>query len=219
MINFSQLTKEQKQYVFLGVVVLAIFVWLGVLGAKEVLSSMTSIDTELAEVDGKLKDALRKEAEYKQVSQDYLPTVQQTMKYLVQDLPDRNRLTEIQTKIYLLEKGTEFSVVDIKEIELAPLGGSAGRGVLTLNSYALQINAKGSYESVLQFLAALYKEFPLVRVVCVNIKSQPQDPEQHLVEIQVQWLCDFSSFFEKWEGLDALSMSQDAESEAPLTDD
>lgn len=71
----------------------------------------------------------------------------------------------------------------------------------------------------MQFLTALYKEFPLVRVVFVNIKSQPQDPEQHLVEIQVQWLCDFSSFLQKWEGIDALSTSQDAESEAALTDD
>ncbi|NLX24606.1 MAG: hypothetical protein GXY61_01405 [Lentisphaerae bacterium] len=218
MINFSQLTKEQKQYVFLGVVALAIFVWLGVLGAKEVLSSMTSIDTELAEVDGKLKDGLRKEAEYKQVSQDYLPTVQQTMKYLVQDIPNRNRLTEIQTKIYLLEKNTELTVFDIKEIPLAP-GGSAGGGAITLNSYALQISAKASYVGVLQFVAALYKEFPLVRVVYLNIRSQTQEPEQHLVEIQVQWLCDFHSFLEKWEGIDALSTSQDAESDAALTDD
>jgi hypothetical protein len=68
-------------------------------------------------------------------------------------------------------------------------------------------------------VAALYKEFPLVRVVYLNIRSQTQEPEQHLVEIQVQWLCDFHSFLEKWEGIDALSTSQDAESDAALTDD
>ncbi|MBN2702690.1 MAG: hypothetical protein JXR23_00625 [Pontiellaceae bacterium] len=217
MIDLSQLTKEQKQYIFLGVITLAIFVWLGVLGSKEALSSMTSIHEELAEVDGKLQNALRKQEREKKVNHDYLPTMQQTMKYLVQDIPDRNRLAEIQTAIYLLEKGTELTVVDIKEIQR--VSGSAGRGALTLNSYALQINAKASYDGVLQFLAALYKEFPLIRVVYVNIKSQAQEPEQHLVEIQVQWLCDFSSFLEKWEGLDALSANQDQESEAALTDD
>lgn len=218
MIDFSQLTKEQKQYMFLGVITLAIFIWLGVLGSKEALSSMTSIHEELAEVEGKLQNALRKQAREKQVNHDYLPTMQQTVKYLVQDIPDRNRLAEIQTAIYVLEKGTELTVVDIKEMQRVS-GGSAGRGALTLNSYALQISAKASYVGVLQFVAALYKEFPLVRVVYVNIKSQAQDPEQHLVEIQVQWLCDFSSFLEKWEGLDALSASQDQESEAALTDD
>ncbi|MBN2685403.1 MAG: hypothetical protein JXR40_09005 [Pontiellaceae bacterium] len=218
MIDFSQLNKEQKQYIFLGVITLAIFVWLGVLGSKEALSSMKSIDEALADENIKIESAEHRLARQPQVNRDYLPTMQQAVKYLIQDIPDKNRLTEMQTIIYSLEKGTGLSVINIKEIQLVQ-GGNAGRGTLSLNSYALQINAKGSYESVLQFVEAIYKEFPLARVVQVNIKSQAQEPEQHSVEIQIQWLCDFSSFLEKWEGLDALGTDLETEIDAVLIED
>lgn len=188
--NFENLSKEQKQYIVLGVLTVAILVVLGGMGLKNSLSAGGSSEEELEILTRNIQQANERLGQKNTVDLNFATTRQQVQRYLQYDLPARKR----NRLVYPPAERAGLKIVSTEEV--SEMGRRSGRGETTLESYALNVSATGSYASVIDFIQIVTEEFPLARVLSVDIKPGRGSVTQHDVHITIQWLCNFDSIIE-----------------------
>jgi len=206
-VNFSDLTKSQKQYLALGVIGVVGLVVLVVFGIRLSLSSIRMAKEELEIVSGKIEKAERSLARRSRTEKD-LAEASHELGGLLENLPpERNYFSWATEVIYSTARATELEVDSIDELSGATKTKKAkGSNAIKLESYSLRITARGGFQNVKMFLALLEKEQPLARITGVDISSA-SDPEIHDVQIFVQWPFNLSAITDALDDIDARKKS------------
>jgi hypothetical protein len=194
--NLSEMTKAQKQYIVLGVLVGAGVIALSVFGIKQSLTAISEKRTQLEAVSEQLAKADRALSGYHEVNRKYEDTVQRLRAYEQYMPPDRNYYSWATEIIYGHGKvvGLEVDAVD----EITDTAIKRPDGVVALESYSLRIAAQGSFEEILEFARRLKKDQPLLRITGLDI-SLSKDPEVQIAQIFVQWPFGIETLSKGWE--------------------
>ena len=196
--SFSNLSKEHKQYLFLGTIVAAALTILIVFGVKVSLSSITAAKLELQELSSKIESADRSVARNERTQDEFRETITMLKAYLETIPPDRNYYSWATEVIYDEARAVLFEIDAIDEIVMPePAIVNAVQDRVEMESYSLRITAHGGYENVKQFLSSIAENHPLVRVTGIEISSGER-PEIHDVQLFIEWPFNMGYITETW---------------------
>jgi hypothetical protein len=203
--NLSTLTKEQKQYMMLGAIVLAGLVILVVFGIRVSLSSISKARLELLELTGKIESAEKSVARSDRSNPEFSASIETLQACLADVPPDRNYYSWATEIIYRESRLVGFEIDAVDEIIVpAPAEDKQEKSGVELESYALRITAHGGYENVKQFLNRFAVNHPLVRVTGIEISKSTQ-PDVHDVQLFIEWPFNLGYITESWQSTRAFS--------------
>ncbi len=205
--KIEDLTKEQKQYLALGVIAVAA---VGYLIYFLITKSSASLQTARAELE-----TLNAEIEKAEVVKNRLPLMnnqyEQELAALSANLkfaPDEENLYSWVTELIYArarELGLEVDSVDeilrdynivnnkaAKKDKKKPddkegAEAAAASPAQFLQRYAVRVQTRGSYEKILQFVSDFEQQNPLLRVSSLEIIGNPSQVEQHGVKLVMEW--------------------------------
>ena len=195
--NLAELTKEQKQYMILGVLGVVIILGLGWFGIRLSLNSVEKAKTRLVELSDKIERADKTLTKGGNTSSDFESTTEYLKEELQRIPPDRNYYSWATEVIYSTGRnsGLEIDSVD----EYTQSAGKAGaKAAVQFESYSLRISARGSYADTKDFLKVLEEDHPLVRIIGIDISSGG-NPDSHDVQLLVQWPFKVDAVAKIWE--------------------
>lgn len=184
--KWETLSKEQKNYVILGVVVgLAVIYVL-----YTVLSSVLAAPTE--KNAGKIDlDKLEKEVETAEhmlkkerpIMKDY----EEGLAYLEEVRPyfpnEDNRYSWVTELIYTQGRNIGIDVESISELGRQEKPGSEP----PFSRYAVQVNLRCRYDRLIEFVKHFETDNPMLRVTQLTIANDEKDPVNHSVKIVMEW--------------------------------
>lgn len=205
--SLKDLTKEQKQYVALGLLAASIVAILMVLGIRFSMATVSTAKQELDDLSGKISKANRALSRSRQTSEDYVETVSVLRDYLTNAPPDRNYYSWATEVIYSTARfaGLEIDSIDEISIPQRKRSGSDGPAVISFESYSLRIMAHGGYENTKYFLNLLNQDYPLVRFSGVEI-SRGQNRDKHDIQLFIQWPFNFGEISKNWDAVASKKM-------------
>ena len=200
--SLKDLTKEQKQYIVLGVLAFVILIVLLVFGIRFSLSSIGDAKKELGELTDKIQNADRTLGQRNKVSSDFQKSMQMIKQYLDNAPPDRNQYSWATEVVYSAARKVGLEIDTIDEIS-GPATKTPKKGdIIRFESYALRISSHGSYESVKRFIESIKADYPLVRFSGVDINVS-KSPELHNVQMWMQWPLNLGFIAEQWKSVEA----------------
>jgi hypothetical protein len=216
--NLNDLSKEQKQYIILGLVAAVILVTLLVLGIRFSLASIQSAKDELGIISDKIASADRTLSRSDQVSQDYRSTME-TLKQRIMGVPPQRNYYSWATEVIYSEAGKAGLEIDsIDEIGGLHNAAEDGVGSLRLESYALRMNASGGFNNVKDFMQSMKEEYPLVRFTGLDISSG-QSPEMHNIQLWLQWPFNLNVLTANWDSVEAKQRALEVEKSGVAADE
>lgn len=199
--SLSDLKKEQKQYLILGVMVAVVVAVLIVFGIKVSLSSISEARSELDDLVGKIKAADKALSETHREEAEFRSTIAELTAHLANIPPNRNYYSWATETIYAEARKAGFEIDAIDEIVIAAPGDdSREQDKVELESYSLRITAHGGYENVKRFLKRIASNHPLVRVTGIEI-STSSDPDVHNVQLFIEWPFNLGHIAEAWKSI------------------
>lgn len=201
--SLSNLKKEQKQYLILGVIVAIVVIVLIVFGIKVSLSSISEAKVELEGLVGKIKTAEKSLSKTQRGEEEFRTTIAELAAHLANIPPDRNYYSWATEIIYAEARKAECDIDAIDEIGVATLADdSMEQDAVRLESYSLRITARGGYENVKRFLMRIANNHPLVRVTGIEINTG-SEPDVHNVQLFIEWPFNLGYITEAWKGITA----------------
>ena len=206
--SLKDLSKEQKQYVALGLLSASILIILMALGIR---FSMATISTAKEELDGltaKINSANQALSRSRKTSEDYVETIAMLKEYLTNAPPERNYYSWATEVIYSMARFADLEIDSIDEISMPQQRLSvpdADAAAISFESYSLRITGHGGYENTKYFINLLKKNYPLVRFSGVEISSG-QNPESHDVQLFMQWPFSFGEITRNWDAIASTQM-------------
>jgi hypothetical protein len=199
--SLKDLSKEQKQYVALGLIAVAIIAILMVLGLRFSMATVSAAKVELDDLTAKIESAEQALSRSRQTSEDYVETVAVLKKYLTNAPPERNYYSWATEVIYSTSRLAALEIDSIDEISI-PQRSVQGDDAASISfeSYSLRITGHGSYENTKDFLNLLMKDYPLVRFSGIEISSG-QSPDTHDVQLFMQWPFNFGEISKNWDAV------------------
>lgn len=192
-LNFSKLTKEQKQVVFLvgmvGCGALYAMVNFGILpmiaGWKESRAKLGELTTKLAEADRLVGSSHEMREELSRLEKELKESV-------AQFVPDgENTLAWVTRRVY--QKGRDLGL-DIEAVtpstsglQLANLDRTSNKLDRFFDFYSVRVTTSCSYVEALQFVDALEQENPYLVVSGLVVSTVNGSPERHSVQVDLQW--------------------------------
>ncbi len=201
--SLNDMSKEQKQYIVLGVLAAVILIVLLVFGVRFSLSSIADARGELAVLVDKIETADRTLANRTEVSEDFKRTTETLKEQLKNAPPERNYYSWATEVIYSQARQIGLEIESIEEIAgKQKKRANQGEDTFRLEAYALRINARGGYNNVKWFLRGMKEGYPLVRFTGVEIAGG-DDPESHKVQIWLQWPFNLDAISANWDSVEA----------------
>lgn len=194
--KYSEMNKEQKQYLLLGVmaVVTTFFVLqnlvLGPLGERAEAAEKTieTLEPKLRRGQAMLqRDRVNREemqamsAEILEISQSKLPDRESQLSWAQRVL---NELIKDQ-----LELDGDAERVHPAQRAARPRGSyeEVKNRVPMWTVFAVDVRLRAGFEDVRRFLEALHEQQPYASVGFMRLATNPAHPEKHLVELVVEW--------------------------------
>ncbi len=214
--SFSDLTKEQKQYMALGAVATVALVVITIFGIKVSLSSITEAKQELGDLSLKIEEADRALSKQEQARIEFAETTRKLRAILKNTPPDRNYYSWVSEIIYEQARlaGLEIDAINEQNRAAAPSGGK-GNTAIKLESYSLRITARGGFGSIRGFLEQIEEGQPLARVVGVDVSSG-SNPEIHDVQLFIQWPFGMGAITDAWDSIAEKKEAMDRLDPAPV---
>ena len=201
--SLSDLKKEQKQYLILGVVVAVVIAVLIVFGVKVSLSSISEARLELGDLAGKIGAAEKSLSKTQRNEAEFRSTIAELAAHLGNIPPDRNYYSWATETIYAEARKADFEIDAIDEIGIAAQSDdSMEEDKVRLESYSLRITARGGYENIKRLLKRIASSHPLVRVTGVEI-STGSEPDVHNVQLFIGWPFNLGYITETWKSIAA----------------
>jgi hypothetical protein len=201
--SLLDLSKEQKQYLILGVVAAVILTVLIVFGIKVSLSSISEARLELHGLTEKIESAEKAVSNDHRDDAEFRSTIAELKAHLAKIPPDRNYYSWATEIIYNEARMVHFEIDTIDENTIAaPADDPKEQDVVELESYSLRINAHGGYENVKGFLERIASNHPLVRVTGIEI-STGAEPDVHNVQLFIEWPFNLGYIADSWKGITA----------------
>lgn len=196
--SLSDLSKEQKQYVVLGIIGVAVIGVLIFFGIKFALTSTSAARSELEEINGKIEAADRSLKKRSGMVAELDESTLRLGRYKEHAPPERNHYSWASEIIYDLARVAGVEVDAIDE-EKSP--SSNGENIaIGLEVYALRISAHAGYAEITGFIRTLQREQPLARIVGLDI-NKSNNPDSHDVQMKVQWPLYVGERTEVWDEL------------------
>ena len=185
-LKWQDLSKEQKQYVLLGGIVLAAVLYLVFMLASGGLTDSPGAAREVVNVE----DLRRRvqEAETSIRRERFLRAQYDEMKEELQNdilpyLPNEdNRYAWVTQQVYSRARALNIEVRSIDELARR---GEEHAGAYGL--YSVQLNLLCGYQGMIDFLNRFVQENPLMRISRVNIIPRNESPLKHTVTIVMEW--------------------------------
>ena len=205
--SLKDLSKEQKQYVALGLLAGAVLMILTVLGVRFSLATVSTAKEELDDLTSKISHANQALSRSRQTSEEYVETVAMLKEYLTNAPPERNYYSWATEIIYSTARFAGLEIDSIDEITLPQRkrSGSEDGATISFDSYALRIMAHGGYENTKYFMNLLKQDYPLVRFSGVEI-SAGQNRDAHDVQLFMQWPFNFGEISKNWDAVASKKM-------------
>ena len=194
--NFSELTKEQKQYAVLAVMsVITVFFVVQNLVVTPMKERAAAAEKTIAELESKVRtgeallrrDRINQEemremsADILRISREHLPDRESQLSWaqrvLNQIIKDQLKLDGEAEKVHPGQRVASLrgSYSEVKE--LTPMWGV----------FAVDVNLRVGYDDVQRFLRALHEAHPYASVGRMTMRANPAHPEKHLVELVIEW--------------------------------
>ena len=188
--KFSELTKEQKQYIMLGAIA-AVFAAYCVVnfGVTPLWSAWKTARADYEDLAAKLEDADRLMGSRDTIREN-LDISQEAMNRALQEyIPElENPLSWATEKIYNLARTIGLDVQSVSEtgtsVALQLQGEKKER---TFGTYAVRIVVDCSYEETKQLVESLESSNPYLCVSGIKVDAKPSSPEIHSVNLTVEW--------------------------------
>jgi hypothetical protein len=200
--SINRLTKEQKQYLGLGILITITLVLLVVFGTRFSLTSISEAKAELADLEQKIEDAQRALGTRTRTSEDFGRTMAALRDHLSNLPPDRNYYSWAMEIIYAKASQANLEINLIDEMSMVQsVGATEDAAGAKLEAYSLRIAAQGGYESIKRFLEYMYQDQPSVRVTGIEVSSGHR-PDVHDVQIFIQWPFNQEEIRKTWESVE-----------------
>ena len=180
--DLSNLSKQQKDRLLLMVMGGVLLVGGIGYGLKSAFAISASVESKNEILESKISRAERMVRMQNRLLKDTQEISAELKTYIKEAPPEKNYYSWASELLYALAKKTAFK---IDRIEKQGESAKSKADVLKISS-SLKIVAQGEYETCLNFLKTMEKEYPLVRVVSININSG-RNVEIHNVNIVIQW--------------------------------
>ncbi|MCC5850746.1 MAG: hypothetical protein JJU29_21875 [Verrucomicrobia bacterium] len=192
--KFSELNKEQKQLVVLAVGgVFTVFMILNNLVLGPMRASAAAAQNQTADLERKVNRGeaiLRRErinqvsiqsvaAEIGAIREAYLPPEISRYTWALSQISGVGHLLGIQAQVreHDLPRYVPHTA-PYRQIKLdTPMWVP----------YAVQVNFTAGYDKIIQFIDQLYKANPYISIGMLTIQRNPNQPENHLVQMVVEW--------------------------------
>ena len=184
MINLSDLTDKQKQYIVIGLVGGIALLAAIVFGVRFNMSSMKSGKTELKDLNTKIEQANQTLAERDGAFENFYQSVASLQNHLKNAPPEKNYYSWASEIIY--SKGRLAGLIIESVDELNVKRAKAGAKDLTFETYPLRITARGGYAQAKAFLKSVEDADPLARFSGIEISSG-SSPDSHSIQMFIQW--------------------------------
>ena len=188
--NFSAMTKEQKQYVFLGVLVGGIALYsLVTFVLAPIKKNWQESRSKIKELAAQLDEAERLVKSRKKLMAS-LNESQEKMKTTIPGfLPDiANPLSWATLTMYAHARKVGMDIQSVAEIGApAILVNQASNDERLFGAYAVRIETVCSFKVLKEFLQAIENSNPYVCVSALSISAKRDDPETHTVHISIEW--------------------------------
>lgn len=188
--KFSEMTKEQKQYAVLGVLVgVALMVGLSQFVLAPLQTKLAGARRELDDLTDKIHRAERLIKSEETLRVNVRESTEQlnlaTRKYI----PDADNPLSWATQV-LYEQARAVGI-DIQSVSEAGSSSVLSRlveaGDVNFGSYSVRINTRCSYDQLKVLLREMHASNPYLSVAGLNIIGKPASPPEHDVTIRVEW--------------------------------
>lgn len=183
--KWETLTKEQKQYVFLGGVVAIALIYVlytvlsGLLTSEEGDAAGVDLETLESEVEA-AERTLRKERPIMQEYEEVLAYLNEVRGFFPNE---DNRYSWVTELIYTQGRNYGIEVESISEMARQETPGAEA----LFSRYAVQVNLRCRYDRLIQFVRFFEDENPMLRITQLSITSDAKDPINHAVKLIMEW--------------------------------
>jgi len=200
--SLSNLTKQQKQYLSAGVVVVLIVAILAALGIKVSLSSIGKAKAELATLSQQIDQADGALSRRNQISEDYERTVSILKSHLKNVPPDVNYYSWATETIYSAGRNSNLEIDSVDEVSSIGKAGGDENAAIKFELYSLRIVARGTYKQIKTFIQNVEQKHPLLRFTGLDITAGT-NPDSHNVQLYVQWPFKLGAIAKNWADIEA----------------
>jgi len=188
--NFSAMTTEQKQYIFLGVLVGGIASYsLVTFLLVPIKENWKESRAKIEELAGQLEEAERLVKSRQKLMANLSESEEKIESAIQGFLPDiANPLSWATLTIYAHARKVGVDIQSVSEIG-APnlLVNRASEEDRLFGAYAVRIETVCSFKVLKEFLRAIETSNPYVCVSALSISAGREDPESHAIHISVEW--------------------------------
>ena len=185
--------KERKQYIILGVIVLAaaaygIFTFViqpSIANRKQRAEQITEISRrlEMAESRTRLLRSNRETAV--KLAAD---VVTNTQNYVIEPALGGNYLLVAQDIIETIATDTGVRLESIRQTGLSTLPNSPNRSQRNeFGAYTIQLSMQSSLEDFTRFVKAVEDSNPYLSITGLSVLPQPGNPQRHIFNLQITW--------------------------------
>ena len=191
MIDLKNLTKEQKQYIGLGLIAVAAILYGVSLVVGKVVGADKTSKSELDELTQKIEQAesaLNNEAK---LYQD-LEQAEKELDEFLRLMPEYgNEYIWATEQVYALINGSGINLKSVDKLAVAAPKKKAGQkkngSDPSIGSYAVRLVATGGYTQLCQLLEKISQENPLMSVQQIDLSGNASSPERHNLKIDLSW--------------------------------
>ncbi|MDF7809118.1 hypothetical protein P4E94_16855, partial [Pontiellaceae bacterium B12219] len=197
--DLSNLTKEQKQYIVLGGLVVVGLVAGLIFGLGKLMSSVTEDKMELEDLSAKVSRAERTLSGYSKIVENFEQTIMDLEGYLDNVPPDQNYYSWATEIIYAKGRRVGLEIESVDEIGMSGAKINDPNNPVYFEAYSLRITARGGYQQLKNFLQDVERNHPLVRFTGLEI-GRGRQSEVHVIQLVAQWPFKLNRITKLWEG-------------------
>lgn len=188
--NFSNLSKEQKQYVFLGVVIgIGALYSLVTFGVKPFIDRWGQTKEEYEQLQEDLAEASEKVNRTSRVLLELDSTYTNLVNLADQYIPpSQNALSWVTQRIYKHARRLGLGVESIDEQTVEPPWMDIPGGERFFTLYSVRLSTQTGYNKLREFIQEVHASNPLVMIGDISVDGLGEKrPEQHRVSVLIQW--------------------------------
>ena len=196
--SLVDLSKEQKQYLVIGLLGIVIIGGVGFVGIRFSFASVATARAELDELSEKIARADSILSKGVHTAEDFERTVALLKTQIENIPPDQNYYSWATEVIYSTARESGLEIGSIDEIRQPVTKNDVVNSGISFQSYSLRITAHGSYEDTKGFVRGIEKDHPLVRLSGMEI-STGSNPDAHEVQLFLQWPFNLGEIVKVWD--------------------
>ncbi len=188
--NWKAMTKEQKQYVVLGVIVAgtAIYALFNFVLKPMLSGSGSTGKNSLTEMEAKLEEADQLVRQRIMLSDQYEATQKKLDEARREFLPaSDNPLSWVTRQIYRAARAAQVEVESVEEQAQLGVNWTDKQMVRSFQPYSVRIQFKSSYFSLVDIVHELESANPYLAISSIAISPLQESVNRHQMQLLIEW--------------------------------